>query len=82
MKMFFVYVIGSKIRKYIYVGLTENVERRVGEHNKGKEKTTKPYLPFELIHREQFNTRIEARKREKQLKSGFGKEWIKKNFIT
>jgi putative endonuclease len=79
--MFFVYVISSKIRKYIYVGLTENAERRVGQHNDGKERTTKPYLPFELLHQEQYETRIEARKREKQLKTGSGKEWIKRSFI-
>jgi putative endonuclease len=80
-KKFFVYVMSSKIRKYIYVGLTENVEKRVGQHNSGKEKTTKPYTPFELIHQETFSTRLDARKREKQLKTGSGKEWIKKNLI-
>jgi putative endonuclease len=70
--MFFVYVISSKIKKYIYVGLTGNVKNRVNQHNSGKEKTTKPYIPYELIHEE---------KREKQLKTGIGKEWIKKNLI-
>lgn len=78
--MFFVYVISSKIRKYIYVGLTNNVSERILRHNNGREKTTKPYAPFELILTESFSTRIEARKREIQLKSGSGKEWLKKEF--
>ena len=74
--MFFVYVIKSRIKKYIYVGITENVERRVKEHNWGKQKSTKPYLPFDLIRQESFESRSAARFREKKLKSGFGKEWI------
>lgn len=79
-KMFFIYVISSISRNYIYVGLTQNVEIRVGQHNSGKEKTTRPYAPFELFHTECFSSRIEARNREKYLKSGVGKEWIKANF--
>jgi len=78
--MFFVYVIKSKIRNYIYVGLTSDLENRISQHNSGSEVTTKPYKPFELLHFEKYITRSEARKREKQLKSGYGKEWIKKEF--
>jgi putative endonuclease len=47
--MFFVYAIRSLHRKYIYVGLTDNPERRIGQHNAGYERTTKPYLPFETV---------------------------------
>ena len=75
--MYYVYIIKSDIRKYIYVGLTNNVERRVVEHQTGKEVTTRAYRPFSLIHVEKFSTRIEARKKEKYFKSGFGKEYIK-----
>jgi putative endonuclease len=78
--MFFVYVINSHSKKYIYVGLTSNIENRLVQHNKGKERTTKPYLPFDLIYTEKYSTRVDARKREKQLESDFGKEWIKKEF--
>jgi len=78
--MFFVYVLKSLSRKYLYVGLTNNPERRLDEHQNGKEKTTAPYRPFERILLEQFSDRIDARKREKYLKSGVGKEYIKENF--
>ncbi len=75
--MYYVYAIKSEFKNYIYVGITDNIKRRIGEHNKGYSKTTKPYKPFKTILIEMLPNRIEARKREKFLKSGFGKEYIK-----
>jgi len=75
--MFYVYALKSKTRNYIYVGLTNNLKRRIDQHNQGKSKTTKPYRPFTLIHSEVFETRPDARKREIYLKSGIGKEYLK-----
>ena len=60
------------------MGLTDNVRRRIQQHNEGRERTTRPYRPFELIHYEEFETRNEARNREKYLKSGVGKEFLRK----
>ena len=65
------------MRDYIYVGLTDNVERRFNQHNSGYERTTKPYRPFKIILIESFETRELARIREKYLKSGVGKEFLK-----
>lgn len=75
--MYYVYAIKSRIKNYIYVGLTNNLERRIKEHNNKKESTTKPCVPFDILTTEEFKTRIEARKREKYLKSGFGREYLK-----
>ncbi|OGZ60148.1 MAG: endonuclease [Candidatus Spechtbacteria bacterium RIFCSPLOWO2_12_FULL_38_22] len=75
--MYVVYAIKSKIRNYIYVGLTNNLDRRFREHNLDNEKTTKAYRPFKIIYTEKFETRIKARKKEKYLKSGVGKEFLK-----
>ncbi len=75
--MFFVYVLKSIYRNYLYVGLTNNLDRRFGQHQNGKEQTTAPYRPFVIVLTERFVTRIEARQREKYLKSGIGKEYIK-----
>jgi len=47
--MYYVYAIKSLERVYIYVGMTSNVERRINEHNKGKNRSTKAYKPFNLI---------------------------------
>lgn len=75
--MFVVYAIKSLNREYIYVGLSGDLDRRLAEHNGGKNKTTKPYRPFRLIYSEEFDTRLKARIREKFLKSGSGKEFLK-----
>jgi len=77
LRMFFVYAITSTKRKYLYVGLTADLKRRILEHNSGKNKTTRPYSPFELLYSESFPNRQSARKREKYLKSGAGKEFLK-----
>ena len=76
--MYIVYVIKSEERNYTYISLTNNLKRRFKEHNEGKNKTTKPYKPFTLVLSEQFEVRPEAREREKYLKSGIGRDYIKK----
>lgn len=75
--MYFVYALKSLKKNYIYIGISNNIERRTKEHNCGYNKTTKSYLPFKLILMEKCASRKEARKREKYLKSGFGREFIK-----
>ncbi len=75
--MYYVYAISSTRRKYIYVGLTDNLERRILQHKRGQSKTTRAYSPFDLIYKEELPTRDLARKREKYLKSGIGKEYLK-----
>jgi len=72
-----VYAIKSLSRNYIYVGISNDVPRRFEEHNKGYNKTTKPYLPFKLIYTESFPTRKAARVKEKYLKGGSGKKFLR-----
>ena len=76
-RMTTVYAIRSLHRNYIYVGITNNLDRRIKEHNKGYNKKTRIYGPFELIYSKDFPNRSEARKHEKYLKSGTGKEFLK-----
>jgi len=59
--MYFIYVLESIERNYTYIGLTNDLERRIKQHFKGYNKTTKPYLPFRLIFFENFDTRQFAR---------------------
>jgi len=76
--VFFVYVIVSEARGLrFYVGFSEDVNKRLREHNSGKTKSTKGYTPWILFYFEGFETRVEARERERYLKSGTGKEQIK-----
>ena len=60
--MYFVYVLKSENNWRFYVGMTDNVERRIKEHNSGKTKSTKGYTPWELFFKEKYDTRLEARK--------------------
>ncbi|MGQ9643826.1 MAG: GIY-YIG nuclease family protein [Ignavibacterium sp.] len=76
--MLYVYALKSKTRNYIYVGMTANIKDRMHRHNSGYEKTTRSYRPFELIYLEAFDNRKQAREKEKYLKSGSGKEYLKK----
>jgi len=76
--MITVYVLSSLNRNYIYVGQTENLNRRFEQHNEGHEKTTKPYRPYKIIYSEKFLDRKSARVKEKYLKSGIGKEFLKR----
>ncbi|MBI1305577.1 MAG: GIY-YIG nuclease family protein [Bacteroidetes bacterium] len=78
--MFFTYILRSVEHKRFYVGMSSDVDQRLKQHNAGRTKSTKPYGPWELIHVEEFETRLEARKRELYLKSGFGREWIKRKW--
>jgi putative endonuclease len=74
---FTVYAIKSKNRNYIYVGMTNNLERRLKEHNQRENKSTKAYAPFTLVYSETFDSRSDARLKEKYLKSGVGKAYLK-----
>ena len=74
---YYVYAIKSLVKSYIYVGLTSSIEKRLNQHNKGQNRSTKAYRPFRLIYTEAFKTRVEARNKEIYLKSGIGKEFLK-----
>ena len=78
--MFYVYVLRSIEFNRQYIGMSSDVDRRLAEHNKGKSKSTKPYKPWSLIFFESFETSLEAREREKWLKSGVGRKYIDNNW--
>ncbi|KKQ35277.1 MAG: endonuclease [Microgenomates group bacterium GW2011_GWA2_37_6] len=75
--MFYVYVLKSLKNGRHYTGSTNNLERRFKEHNIGQTKYTSYAGPFELIYNETYNTKLEASKREKFLKTGKGREVLK-----
>ncbi len=68
-----------------YIGYTNNLKKRVSEHNEGKVKSTKNRLPLKLIYFEGCLNQLDAIKREKYLKSSWGKRYIKNrltNYLT
>lgn len=75
--MFTVYVLHSPNFNQIYIGFTSNLKARILSHNKLATKGwTTRYRPWTLIHKEEFETKMEAMKREKELKSARGRAWI------
>ena len=76
-----VYVLKSISAEKSYVGMTENLERRLGEHNAGKHAYTKRHVPWIVIHEEIYSTLHNARIREKYLKSAAGRRFLKENIF-
>jgi len=75
----FVYVLKSQSYSKYYVGMSDNPQRRLEEHNKGKVTATKPYRPYRIVLVEEFPDRQKAHYREKYYKTGFGRKvWKKK----
>jgi putative endonuclease len=77
---FVVYVLRSQSNGRRYVGQTEDLTRRLAEHNDPEHNprkfTTRIPGPWELIHHESYATRAEAMRRERWLKSGVGRAWL------
>ena len=73
----FVYVIRSLKDNRLYKGMTTNLPLRIIEHNAGKNKSTKAYVPWELVYKKEFTERLLARKWELYLKTGRGRDFIK-----
>ncbi len=75
--MFTVYILYSENHNKIYIGYTSNKEQRLLSHNElGTKGYTLRYRPWKLIYTESFLLKSDAMKREKQLKSAKGREFI------
>ena len=78
--MYFVYVLVSERDRRTYVGFSDNIERRLTQHNAGQVRATKHRRPLKLFHLEEFHTMKEAKERELWWKSGSGRNQLKKLF--
>ena len=81
MNTYFVYVLHSIHAKKTYVGITNDINRRLKQHNNGYHFYTKKYIPWKLLYYEKHKNRQEARIREKYLKSCAGRKWIHKTLF-
>ena len=75
--MYYVYVIQSNKDKQFYTGFTRELQNRLREHNTGRVSSSKGRGPFELIYYEACLNEQDALAREKYLKSGMGKRYLK-----
>ncbi|MDY0254782.1 MAG: GIY-YIG nuclease family protein [Tenuifilaceae bacterium] len=75
--LFFVYALVSQIDGRIYVGMSQNVRRRLSEHNQGKVQSTRPYTPWRLFFSEPVGDSEQARIKEKYYKTASGKRKLR-----
>lgn len=82
---YFVYVLLSKKDGKFYIGFTKDIERRLGEHNAGKNLSTMRRRPLELIYYEAHRSKYDALRRESYFKTNKGKTTLKiviKDFLS
>ncbi|MFD0863275.1 GIY-YIG nuclease family protein [Sungkyunkwania multivorans] len=75
----FVHILYSEKHHRHYVGMSRDVNSRLKSHNEGKVTSTKPYIPWKVVHVEAHTSISQARSREKYLKSAAGRRWRKNN---
>ena len=76
--MFYTYVLKSKKDNEFYIGFSSNLKKRLEEHQKGLVKITKNRRPFDLVYYEACCDKVKAVEREKALKTGFGRGYLKR----
>ncbi len=79
--MYYVYILKSiEFTDHYYIGFTDDLKRRIIEHNSGKSIHTNKYMPWKLKNYFAFDDKEKAEKFEEYLKSGSGRSFIKKHF--
>ncbi|MFA6585821.1 MAG: GIY-YIG nuclease family protein [Candidatus Paceibacterota bacterium] len=76
--MFYTYVLKSLKDNNLYIGYSEDLKKRLFQHNKGLVGVTKPRRPFKLVYYEVCLDKGKALQREKALKTGFGRAYLKR----
>jgi putative endonuclease len=79
--MAWVYILQSLKDKKYYIGSTGDLTRRLAEHNRGQNKSTKHRKPFKLIYQEEFGEIFDAKNKEKIIKSYKGGNAFKKLIV-
>jgi len=75
--MFYVYVLRSCSDNGFYVGYTKDLRERLKAHNSGRVRSTEKRLPVELVYYEACLNQNDAFRREKYLKTAYGKRYLK-----
>jgi len=76
--MYYVYCLRSiNYVNQFYIGYTEDLRIRFKRHNEGLVRSTKPYRPWKLIFYEAFESKKDAKRREKYLKTTKGRKGLK-----
>jgi putative endonuclease len=75
---YYVYLLQSDLDQGLYIGFTADLRRRLAEHQQGVSISTKSRRPWRLIYYEAYLQKLDAEGREKFLKSGAGRTFLKK----
>jgi len=76
---FYVYVLESKKKiGKLYIGYTDNLRKRLKEHNQGLNKSTRPFRPWQLVYYEACLNQEDAKRREKYFKTSQGRRLLKR----
>jgi len=62
------YILQSETTQRFYIGSTDDLPRRLQEHNRGHTPSTRGRGPWKLVHQEQFDSLANARRRELEIK--------------
>jgi len=76
--MHYVYILYSKRLDRYYVGRTENIEKRLVDHNAGRSTYTRRGRPWELVYKEEFEEKAGAIDRETEIKRRKSRRYIEK----
>jgi putative endonuclease len=76
-EVFYVYVLKSKSHNYFYKGHCRDLNLRLKQHNAGRTTSIRPYIPFEIVYFEEFESLSHAIQREKFFKSSTGRRYLK-----
>ena len=76
--MFFVYILRSGKGVRYYIGCTKDVARRLAQHNAGMTQATRNLRPWLLVHTEEYQTLVAARRREAHIKSWKSPEYMRR----
>ena len=83
MHMYFTYILASLKNATLYVGSTNDLKRRLQEHNDGAGGVyTSKLRPFVLVHYEAYVSEKDAKKQERFYKTGYGKEVLKEKIVN
>jgi len=77
---YYTYILRSRKNNDIYIGSTDNLAKRVILRNKGRVKSTKSYKPWELLEYYEYDSRAEAVRKERFLKTHQQKEILKRKY--
>ena len=78
----YVYILKSTQSGNWYTGCTSDLRKRISQHNEGKSRYTKDRGPYEVIYYEASLNKTDAFARERYLKSGMGKRYVKNRLKT